>query len=105
MVGGNAFRDDPLTPDMGATADEPDRTLDARDLEGPPFGPIVAALDDLESDGTLLLVNSFEPVPLYDVLAERGFDHETERVAADEWHVLVTRARTGSGAGIRGGEE
>ena len=78
---------------------EPDRTVDARALDGPPFGPIVEALDGLVGDETLLVVNSFEPVPLYDVLDARGFDHETERVADDEWHVVVTPARTSSGSG------
>lgn len=68
------------------------RTLDAREIEGEPFGDIMAALGELPEDGTLELVNSFEPEPLYDVLAERGFDHETEQVAADEWHVFITHA-------------
>lgn len=85
---------------MATTPAEPDRTLDARTLDEPPFGPIVDALDDLGADESLLLVNGFEPVPLYDVLAERGFAHETERVDEEEWHVLVTHARTGSGPGL-----
>ena len=85
---------------MATTARDPDRTLDARDLDEPPFDPIVAALDDLGADESLLLINGFEPVPLYDVLAERGFDHETDRVAEDEWHVRIARSRTGSGAGL-----
>jgi uncharacterized protein (DUF2249 family) len=64
--------------------------LDVRDVDGEPFGDIVAALDDLEDGATLELVNSFEPVPLYDVLSDRGFAYETERVAADEWRVRIT---------------
>ncbi|WP_123535129.1 DUF2249 domain-containing protein [Halosimplex salinum] len=68
------------------------RTLDAREIEGEPFGDIVAALQELPEDGTLELVNNFEPEPLYGVLAERGFVHETEQVADDEWHVFVSHA-------------
>lgn len=98
MVGATPIAGGTLPSRMAATTDEPDRTLDARTLDEPPFGPIVAALDDLGADETLLLVNSFEPVPLYDVLAQRGFDHETERVADDEWHVHIVHDRTCSGA-------
>mgnify|MGYP000333177478 CR=1 FL=1 len=68
------------------------RTLDAREIDGEPFGAIVDALDDLPRGETLTLVNSFEPEPLYGVLSQRGFDHETEQVAADEWHVHISHA-------------
>lgn len=64
--------------------------LDVRDVDGEPFGDIVAALDALEDGERLELVNSFEPVPLYDVLAERGFAYESEQVADDEWRVRIT---------------
>ncbi|WP_144921054.1 DUF2249 domain-containing protein [Halorubrum salsamenti] len=37
-----------------------------------------------------LLVSGFEPAPLYDVLADREFGHETERVD-DEWRVTIGR--------------
>lgn len=68
-----------------------DSVLDVRERDDPPFPVISDALDELGPDERLRLVNDFEPVPLYDVLADRGFDHETERVADDEWHVLVER--------------
>ena len=66
--------------------------LDVRDRDDPPFPVISDALDDLAPDERLRLVNDFEPVPLYDVLADRGFEHEAERVADDEWHVTIERA-------------
>ncbi|WP_276272167.1 DUF2249 domain-containing protein [Haloarcula litorea] len=65
------------------------RRLDVREVEGEPFGRIVSELGELDGDECLLLVNSFEPVPLYDVLDERGYDHETTQVADDEWHVEI----------------
>ncbi|QPV64952.1 DUF2249 domain-containing protein [Halosimplex litoreum] len=71
---------------------EPTRTLDAREIDGEPFGEIVAALEDLSAEGTLELVNSFEPEPLYGVLDDRGFDHETERASENEVHVYISRA-------------
>lgn len=76
-------------PTVGEEA--PDERLDAREIDGEPFGAISDALDALAEAETLLLVNDFEPVPLYDVLAERGFVHETEQVSENEWHVWVAR--------------
>jgi uncharacterized protein (DUF2249 family) len=68
------------------------RTLDAQDIDGEPFGDIMAALDSLDPGERLVLVNSFEPQPLYGVLEERGFDHEAEQVADNEWHVEIRHA-------------
>lgn len=71
------------------------RTLDVREVEGEPFGAISAALDDLDAAESLLLVNSFEPEPLYGVLEDRGFAYDTEQVAPDEWHVRITQPESG----------
>jgi uncharacterized protein (DUF2249 family) len=71
--------------------DEPAQVLDVRDADGEPFGQIDDALSALGDDERLLLVNSFEPVPLYDVLDRRGFDYEPERVGSDEWRVRIER--------------
>ena len=70
---------------------ENESVLDVRDRDDPPFPVISDALDDLGPDESLLLVNSFEPEPLYEVLADRGFDHETERIDDDEWRVRIER--------------
>jgi uncharacterized protein (DUF2249 family) len=66
------------------------QVVDAREIDGEPFGTIMAALDDLERDRTVLLINSFEPTPLYDVLEDRGFEYETTRASEDEWHVEIS---------------
>jgi len=78
-----------------STESPPDaaQTLDAREIDGEPFGDIMAALGELDPGETFLLVNSFEPEPLYGVLADRGFAHETEQVASDEWHVRIRHER------------
>ena len=70
----------------------PDRTLDVRDVEGEPFDRIVEALESLPEGGTLTLINSFEPEPLYGVLEARGFDHETRRAGPEEWRVVIAHA-------------
>lgn len=66
--------------------------LDVRKHEEPPFPLIEEALGELPPGGSLTLVNSFEPKPLYDVLAERGFDYRTERVDESEWRVFIEHA-------------
>jgi len=70
----------------------PERTLDVREVDGEPFDRIVDELEALEEPETLVLINSFEPEPLYAVLDQRGFDHESERVAAEKWRVEIRHA-------------
>jgi uncharacterized protein (DUF2249 family) len=64
-----------------------------------PFSRIMAALQDVPRGGALALRAIFEPVPLYAVLAKRGFTHCTEQLAADDWRVWFypegTRPRAG----------
>ena len=78
-----------MSPEPFGDADE---ELDAREIDGEPFGDIMAALDGLDEGESLRLVNGFEPVPLYDVLEDRGFAHETANPSDDEWYVEITRA-------------
>lgn len=78
-----------MSTDKSATADN---RLDVREIDGEPFGDIVAALEELPEDETLLLVNSFEPEPLYNVLEDRGFEFETDNPEPDLWHVEIRHA-------------
>ncbi|HMB50727.1 MAG TPA: DUF2249 domain-containing protein [Natronoarchaeum rubrum] len=68
------------------------RELDVREIDGEPFGDIMSALEDLPADETLTLVNSFEPVPLYEVLERKGYTHDTTQVDDDLWHVEIAHA-------------
>jgi uncharacterized protein (DUF2249 family) len=72
---------------------EVDRKLDVREIDGEPFDNIMTALEELSSDESLLLINSFEPEPLYDVLENRGFEYETTNPSPEVWHVEIRRAR------------
>jgi uncharacterized protein (DUF2249 family) len=74
------------------TVDEGTYELDVRGIDGEPFGEIMDALGSLPDDETLVLVNSFEPEPLYSVLEQRGYRYETSRAAEDEWRVTITVA-------------
>jgi len=77
---------------MSLDRPETDSVLDAREIDGEPFGEIMAALEELSADESLLLVNSFEPEPLYGVLEQRGFQYETANPEPDVWHVEITHA-------------
>jgi uncharacterized protein (DUF2249 family) len=77
---------------MSTDRTEADEVLDVRDVDGEPFGPIIAALDGLGEDESLLLIAPFEPVPLYDVLEGRGFAYETDRGESDIWYVSIESA-------------
>lgn len=69
-----------------------DRTLDVREIDGPPFDDIVAALGDLEPGERLRLIAPFEPKPLYEELDDRGFAYESDRGSDGVWHVLIEHA-------------
>lgn len=64
-----------------------------------PFGDIMAAASKLEPGDTLVLRNSFEPVPLYGVLGSKGFSHETRQEAEELWVITFTRSTAPAGAG------
>lgn len=52
-----------------------------------PFGAIMSAARETPVGSMFLLRNTFEPVPLYDVLAMRGFEHWAERDAEADWRI------------------
>ena len=58
-----------------------------------PFEAIIATVTALPEGGVLELTAPFEPVPLYKVLAERGFAHRTGQRGPAEY--VVRFAQTG----------
>lgn len=52
-----------------------------------PFSAIMAAVREVPRGQVLLLRNTFEPAPLYEVLRQRGFEHYTRRLADDDWEI------------------
>lgn len=59
-----------------------------------PFSKIQATVARLAADEVLHLRAIFEPVPLYTVLGKRGFVHETQQHAPDDWSVWFWRPAT-----------
>lgn len=70
--------------------------LDVRDdlrNKRDPFEKIMGAVTNLGPDDELVIINIFEPVPLYDVMDRQGYDHETEKTPEGDWKVLFTRRK------------
>ncbi|MGH7862203.1 MAG: DUF542 domain-containing protein, partial [Candidatus Dormibacteraceae bacterium] len=57
-----------------------------------PLGKILAAADGIGEGQCLAIVVGFEPVPLYGVLAERGFAHHSARTCDGDWRVTFRRS-------------
>lgn len=54
---------------------------------GEPFSTIMAALQRLEPGQGLRLYAPFKPVPLFDVMASKGFAHQESELGGGEWEV------------------
>lgn len=57
---------------------------------GEPFSLILAALEGLEEGQGLRLYAPFKPVPLFAVMAEKGFAHSDRALDGEDWEVLFT---------------
>lgn len=69
------------------------RELDVRPLlliGGEPFPAIMEAVAELAPGEALRLYATFRPVPLFKVMAERGFDHQVREIGGGDWEVLFT---------------
>jgi uncharacterized protein (DUF2249 family) len=69
-------------------------TLDVREdiRQGrEPFGLIMQAVQRLRRNENLLLIAPFEPVPLFSVMAQQGFSHDSKATDAGDWEVLFSR--------------
>ncbi|MBI3122709.1 MAG: DUF2249 domain-containing protein [candidate division NC10 bacterium] len=106
---------EPLPPDLGGSSPAPQSAgtpmpeelrrlpeerrviLDVREqvrAGEEPYHWIMKTVASLRADQVLQLCNIFEPVPLYDVLAQRGFAHWTERRGPQEWWITFYPAAT-----------
>ncbi|MGZ6341012.1 MAG: DUF2249 domain-containing protein [Candidatus Limnocylindrales bacterium] len=62
---------------------------------GDPFDEIMVAAGALSPGQDLVIVNAFEPFPLYDRLGALGFDHAAERFPDGDWKVTFSRRAEG----------
>ena len=78
-----------------AASDEACVVLDVRPFHErgeEPFGAIMGAVAGLPPEGSLMLINSFEPVPLFRVMERLGFSSALTQVGPEEYHVHFTRS-------------
>lgn len=61
-----------------------------------PFSKIIQAAAPLKTGERLRLIAPFEPAPLYRVLAQQGFSHQSTPFDSGDWEVLFTRGRAGN---------
>ena len=69
-------------------------TLDVReDIRNgrEPFAKIMQTVAALKDSEQLLLIAPFEPAPLFAVLAQRGYSHQSKLTPAGDFEVLFTR--------------
>ncbi len=58
---------------------------------GDPYEEIMRTVDRLAPGQDLVILNSFEPFPLYERLGAKGFEHRVERFPDGDWKVTFTR--------------
>ncbi|HLH70691.1 MAG TPA: DUF2249 domain-containing protein [Candidatus Dormibacteraeota bacterium] len=66
-------------------------TLDVREMMAQgadPFAAIMRVVEQLQPGEEFELVAPLEPVPLYEVLGARGFEHDTEDLGGGDYRVV-----------------
>lgn len=61
---------------------------------GEPFSVIMAALERLEPGQGIRLTATFKPIPLFAVMADKGFSHSEQALDGGEWEVTFTPTET-----------
>lgn len=70
-------------------------TVDVRETlkaGGEPFSDIMKAVAGLRPGQGLKLLAIFKPVPLFAVMAEKGFSHAEREIGGGDWEVIFTPA-------------
>lgn len=68
-------------------------TLDVRDdinRGQEPFSKIMGTVARLRPEENLRLLAPFEPLPLFSVLAKKGYTHTSKQLESGDWEVLFT---------------
>ena len=67
------------------------KTIDVRGIQGNFFQGLRKQAMALPVGGGLEIIQSFDPIPLYEVMEGPGFEHHTEQVADAEFHAWFYR--------------
>ncbi|MFC5269769.1 DUF2249 domain-containing protein [Adhaeribacter terreus] len=84
----------PAAESKNKPADLPEKVvkLDVREdlaTGNDPFNLIMDALDKLEANQALLIINTFEPTPLFSIVAKRGFSNYVKNLGPDLVHTYL----------------
>lgn len=75
------------------------KVIDARGLLPPePMELTLAALDELQPDGEIVLLLYRQPEPLYRILRENGYSHRTEAHEDGTYAIHIRRAAAAQGS-------
>ena len=69
------------------------KKIDVRDVQGNFFPGLKMQAAKMAVGEGMEIIQSFEPIPLYEVLEDLGFEHYTEKVAEAEYHTYFYRAQ------------
>lgn len=67
------------------------KTVDVRNIQGNFFPGLKKQAMSLEVGQGLEVIQSFDPIPLYEVMEGLGFEHHTEQVTEHEYHAYFNR--------------
>ena len=67
------------------------KTIDVRGIQGNFFQGLRKQAMALPVGGGLEIIQSFDPIPLYEVMEGLGFEHHTEQVADAAFHAWFYR--------------
>ena len=67
------------------------KTIDVRGIQGNFFQGLKKQAMALPAGSGLEIIQSFDPIPLYEVMEGLGFEHHTEQVADAEFHAWFYR--------------
>ena len=71
------------------------RRIDVRGVAGNFFPGLKKQAMGLPVGAGIEVIQSFDPLPLYEVMEQLGFEHHTEQAAENEYHAWFYRAREG----------
>ncbi len=69
------------------------KTMDVRGAKGNFFPGIKKLAEQTPAGAGIEIVQTFEPIPLYDVMSELGYERETVKESDTEYHVFFYRAQ------------
>lgn len=71
------------------------KKIDVRGVSGNFFQGIKHQAMDLPVESGIEIIQTFDPLPLYEVMEQLGYEHHTERIHENEYHAYFYRRKIG----------